>query len=228
MAAGAGEAEALPALAPVLLGLPRLPPRAVAVTLEPGEGDPHAARGAGGQGEGDGSSAHAARGTRARGGGAPGVPSWRLCDGAAGNDAATSDREESFMATRTQGTRRPATGRSARSAGTPAKRQVRITRRTPQKTGLAKLLDGVAGGTAKKGASGSGKGRAAGLAMLAGAGRPARQNRRKLEGMVRRKGSGTGDRTAHADAPAHPVVITEEPAANANASASAGAPPPAA
>jgi hypothetical protein len=129
------------------------------------------------------------------------------------------------MATRTQGTRRPATGRSARSAGTPAKRQVRVSRRKPQKTGLAKLLDGVSGGTAKKGASGGGKGRAAGLAMLAGAAGLALKNRGKLEGMVRRKGSGTGDRTAHADAPANPVVITDEPAANANANAPAPPPP---
>jgi hypothetical protein len=124
------------------------------------------------------------------------------------------------MATRTQGTRRPATGRSARSArsaGTPAKRQVRVSRRKPQKTGLAKLLDGVSGGTAKKGASGGGKGRAAGLAMLAGAAGLALKNRGKLEGMVRRKGSGTGDRTAHADAPANPVVVTEQPGGTAPA-----------
>jgi hypothetical protein len=91
---------------------------------------------------------------------------------------------------------------------------------------MAKVIDGVAGalpGAAKKeGASGGGgKGRTAGLALLAGAAGLALKNRDKLTGMVRSKGSGTGDRTAHADAPANPVVVTEGPAPNAGAPPSA-------
>jgi len=113
------------------------------------------------------------------------------------------------MATRTQAARRPAAGRFTRSAGTPAKRPVRVSRRKPQKTGMAKLLDGVTAAAAKKGGGGGGKGRAAGLALLAGAGGLALKNRGKLGGMMNRTGSGTGDRTAHADAPANPIVVDE-------------------
>jgi hypothetical protein len=141
------------------------------------------------------------------------------------------------MATRTQRTARPTGGRFARPAGTPAKRPAArrsatpsrrptiVTRRKPKKTGMAKVLDGVAGalpgGGAKKGASGGGKGRTAGLAVLAGAAGLALKNRDKLTGMMRSKGSGTGDRTSHADAPANPIVVTEGPAAK-----DATAPPP--
>jgi hypothetical protein len=137
------------------------------------------------------------------------------------------------MATRTQRTGRPTGGRFARPAGTsanrpagrrsaaPTRRPTIVTRRKPKKTGMSKVLEGVAGalpgGGAKKGASGGGKGRTAGLAVLAGAAGLALKNRDKLGGMVRSKGSGTGDRTAHADAPANPVVVTEGPAANAGA-----------
>ena len=123
-----------------------------------------------------------------------------------------------MAATKTQATRRPTTGRFTRSAGTPAKRPLRVSRRKPQKTGMAKLLEGVTGGAAaKKGGSGGGKGRTAGLAMLAGAAGLALKNRGKLQGMLGKKGSGTGDRTAHADAPANPIVVTEGPAANTDA-----------
>jgi hypothetical protein len=139
------------------------------------------------------------------------------------------------MATRTQRTARPTGGRFARPAGTSAKRPAArrpatpsrrptiITRRKPQKTGMAKVLEGVTGalpGGAKKGAGG-GKGRTAGLAVLAGAAGLALKNRDKLSGMMRSKGSGTGDRTSHADAPANPIVVTEGPAAK-----DATAPPP--
>ena len=136
------------------------------------------------------------------------------------------------MATRTQRTTRPTGGRFSRPAGTPAnrpagrrstpssRRPTIVTRRKPQKSGMAKMFDGIAGALpgagAKKGASrGGGKGRTAGLAMLAGAAGLALKNRDKLTGMVRSKGSGTGDRTAHADAPANPIVVTETPAKNA-------------
>jgi hypothetical protein len=139
------------------------------------------------------------------------------------------------MANRTQPTRRPAasgrftrpggtTGRSpsARRPSAPSRRPT-IRRRPQQKTGMAKLADSVAGmlpGTAasKKG-GGGGKGRTAGLALLAGAAGLALKNRDKLPGIGGRKGSGTGDRTAHADAPATPVVIDRQPG---------GTPPPAA
>jgi hypothetical protein len=143
------------------------------------------------------------------------------------------------MATRTQRTGRPTSSRFARPAGTPANRQAGrkstassrrptiVTRRKPQKTGMAKMIEGVTGALpgagAKKGASGGGKGRAAGLAVLAGAAGLALKNRDKLSGMVRSKGSGTGDRTAHADAPANPVVVTEGSAANAGSPPSAPA-----
>jgi hypothetical protein len=142
------------------------------------------------------------------------------------------------MATRTQRMARPTGGRFARPAGTPAnrpagrrsaapsRRPTIVTRRKPQKTGMAKMLEGVAGALpgagAKKGAGG-GKGRTAGLAMLAGAAGLALKNRDKLTGMVRSKGSGTGDRTAHADAPANPIVVTERPAEDSGAPPSAPA-----
>ena len=125
------------------------------------------------------------------------------------------------MATRTRGTKRPAT---RRTGTTPSRRPTIVTRRTPQKSRMAKVMEGVAGvlpgASAKKG-SGGGKGRTAGLALLAGAAGLALKNRDKLPGMARHKGSDTGDRTAHADAPAHAVVVTEQPAAPPPASASA-------
>jgi hypothetical protein len=80
---------------------------------------------------------------------------------------------------------------------------------------MAKLAGGLAGmlpgAAAKKGSGGGGKGRTAGLAMLAGIAGLALKNREKLQGIVRGKGSGTGDRVeqAHADAPATPIVVTE-------------------
>jgi hypothetical protein len=124
------------------------------------------------------------------------------------------------MATRTRGTKRPAT---RRPGATPPRRRTIATRRTPQKSGMAKVMEGVAGvlpgASAKKGSGGGGKGRTAGLALLAGAAGLALKNRDKLQGVGRRKGSDTGDRTAHADAPAHPVVVTERPAAPPPASA---------
>ena len=129
------------------------------------------------------------------------------------------------MATRTQPAKRPAASRFGRSTGTPAPRAGRrpaaapksrstiIARRKPQKSGMAKVMAGVAGAlpgaAGKKGAGGGGKGRTAGLAMLAGAAGLALKNRGKLQGMMRGKGSDTGDRAAHADAPANPVVVTE-------------------
>ena len=129
------------------------------------------------------------------------------------------------MPTRTHTTKRPATGRFNRSAGTstrrpagrrPAaaasRRTIIVPRRKPQKSGMAKVVAGLTGalpgGGAKKAAGGS-KGRTAGLAVLAGAAGLALKNRDKLQGMIRGKGSGTGDRAAHADAPANPVVVTE-------------------
>jgi hypothetical protein len=133
------------------------------------------------------------------------------------------------MATRTQPGKRPAAGRFARSTGTsaprtggrrsaatPKSRSTIITRRKPQKSGMAKVMAGVTGAlpgaAAKKGSGGGGKGRTAGLAMLAGAAGLALKNRGKLQGMLRGKGSDTGDRAAHADVPANPVVVTEGPA----------------
>jgi hypothetical protein len=133
------------------------------------------------------------------------------------------------MATRTQPGKRPATSRFARSTATPAaraggrrraaaprSRSTIVTRRKPQKSGMARVMEGVAGalpgGGGKKGAGGGSKGRTAGLAMLAGAAGLALKNRGKLQAMMRGKGSDTGDRTAHADAPANPVVVTERPA----------------
>jgi hypothetical protein len=133
------------------------------------------------------------------------------------------------MATRTQPGKRPAPSRFARSTGTPAarpggrrpsatprSRSTIIARRKPQKSGMAKVMEGMAGalpkGAGKKGAGGGGKGRTAGLAMLAGAAGLALKNRGKLQGMIRGKGSDTGDRTSHADAPANPIVVTEGPA----------------
>jgi hypothetical protein len=129
------------------------------------------------------------------------------------------------MPTRTHTAKRPATGRFNRSAGTstrrpagrrPAaaasRRTMIVPRRKPQKSGMAKVVAGLTGalpgGGAKKAAGGS-KGRTAGLAVLAGAAGLALKNRDKLQGMIRGKGSGTGDRAAHADAPANPVVVTE-------------------
>jgi hypothetical protein len=80
---------------------------------------------------------------------------------------------------------------------------------------MAKVTERVAGmlpgAAAAKKAGGGGKGRTAGLALLAGAAGLALKNRGKLAGLRGGKGSGTGDRTSHADAPANPVVITEEP-----------------
>ena len=135
------------------------------------------------------------------------------------------------MATKTKGTTRPTGGRFARpagtsaqrpggrrSAGTASRRPTIVTRRKPQKSGMAKVMQGVAGAlpgaAGKKGTGGGGKGRAAGLAVLAGAAGLALKNRGKLQGMMGGNGSGTGDRTAHADAPANPIVVTEGPAAN--------------
>jgi len=135
------------------------------------------------------------------------------------------------MANRTQATRAPAasarfsrsggtTGRSPsarrpspRRASAPSRRPT--IRRRPQKTGMAKVAERVAGmvpgGAAGKKAASGGKGRTAGLALLAGAAGLALKNRDKLAGLRGGKGSGTGDRTSHADAPANPVVITNEP-----------------
>jgi hypothetical protein len=117
------------------------------------------------------------------------------------------------MATRTPATKRPAAGRFGRSAEPSTQRSSRrrtspatsrrrsiVPRRTPAKSGMAKLTDGVAGalpGRANKGSGGGGgTGRTTGLAVLAGAAGLAFKNRSKLQGMLRRKRSdagGTGD-----------------------------------
>jgi hypothetical protein len=135
------------------------------------------------------------------------------------------------MPARTHSARGPATGRFGRPAPAPEGRFARagraggrhaapaasrrtaiVTRRKPQKTGMAKVLDSVGGalpGGAKTsrgrrgGAKGKGKGMGAGLAVLAGAAGLAVKNRGRLQGMLRRKDK---DATAHADAPAQPVV----------------------
>ena len=124
------------------------------------------------------------------------------------------------MPTRTQPTRRATTtGRFSRSAAstqrpatrrpaTPSRRPTIVTRRKPQKTGMAKMMATVGaalpGASKSKGGSGGkGKGVGAGLAMLAGAAGLAMKNRGRLQQMMRGKDE---DRTAHADAPAHPVV----------------------
>jgi hypothetical protein len=136
------------------------------------------------------------------------------------------------MATRTTATKRPASGRFSRPGGPSTQRPAGrrpssaaprrpsiVPRRRPQKSGIAKLVEGVSGalpgaGAKKSGAGGGGKRRTAGLAVLAGAAGLAFKNRDKMQGMLRGKGSDTGDRSAHADAPANPVVITEAPAAS--------------
>jgi hypothetical protein len=126
------------------------------------------------------------------------------------------------MPTRTQPARRATTAgrfsRSPASAQRPAtrrpatasRRPTIVTRRKPQKTGMAKMMESV--GAALPGASksargsggkGKGKGMGAGLAVLAGAAGLAMKNRGRLQQMMGRKDQ---DRMAHADAPAHPVV----------------------
>jgi hypothetical protein len=134
------------------------------------------------------------------------------------------------MPSRTQPASRPATGRfgrpaaapsgrfsrpgrtTARPAPTASRRPAIVTRRKPQKTGLAKVVDNLGGalpgrGKTSKGrgsAGGSkGKGMGAGLALLAGAAGLAMKNRGRLKGMMRGKDQ---DRTAHADEPVTPVV----------------------
>jgi hypothetical protein len=117
------------------------------------------------------------------------------------------------MATRTPATGRPASARFSRSAGpstqrpsgrrasaATSRRPSIVPRRTPQKTGMAKLVEGVSGAlpgarARNKAGGGGGKGRTAGLAMLAGAAGLAFKNRDKLQGMLRRKGSDAGDTT---------------------------------
>jgi hypothetical protein len=127
------------------------------------------------------------------------------------------------MPARTQPAKRPTPGRFARPAGTsaqrpalprtatPSRRPTIVTRRKPQKTGIAKMMESVGAalpGTAKAkrsrgGGGGKAKGMGAGLAVLAGAAGLAMKNRDRLRGMMSRPGQ---DRTAHADAPAHPKV----------------------
>ena len=124
------------------------------------------------------------------------------------------------MPTRTQPARRATTtgrfSRSAASAQRPAtrrpatasRRPTIVTRRKPQKTGMAKMMETVGAalpGASKSSRSSGGKGKSmgAGLAVLAGAAGLAMKNRGRLQQMMRGKDQ---DRTAHADAPAHPVV----------------------
>jgi hypothetical protein len=126
------------------------------------------------------------------------------------------------MPTRTQPAKRPATARFSRSAATsaqrpagrrpaaPSRRPTIVTRRKPQKTGMAKMMESVGAalpGASKSsrssGAKGKGKGMGAGLAVLAGAAGLAVKNRGRLQQMMRGKDQ---DRIAHADPPAHPVV----------------------
>jgi hypothetical protein len=144
---------------------------------------------------------------------------WRLWRDGAGTTLEI-EREEAHMPTHTKPTKRPAGGRFARPAPTTARRpaarpatsrRITVRRRPPQKTGMAKVMESLTG-AAKKGAPSGKGGRGAGLAVLAGAAGLALKNRDKLQSMMRRGGSGTGDRTAHADAPATPVVVDERPA----------------
>jgi hypothetical protein len=133
------------------------------------------------------------------------------------------------MPARTQPARRAATGRFGRPAPAPSgrfakparagarpakptsRRPMIATRRTPQKTGMAKLIDNLGGalpggGKASRGrgsGGGKGKGMGAGLALLAGAAGLAMKNRGRLQGMMRRKDQ---DPVAHADEPANPVL----------------------
>jgi hypothetical protein len=127
------------------------------------------------------------------------------------------------MPARTQPAKRPTTGRFARPAGTsaqrpalrrtatPSRRPTIVTRRKPQKTGMAKVMESVGAaipGTSKAsrsrgGGGGKAKGVGAGLAVLAGAAGLAIKNRDRLRDMTRRPDQ---DPIAHADAPAQPRV----------------------
>jgi hypothetical protein len=131
------------------------------------------------------------------------------------------------MPPRTQAAKRPAAGRfsrpgaagagaAARPAGrrpaTPSRRPI-VARRKPQKTGMAKAMESLGGalpgGKGSKGRSSGGgktKGMGAGLALLAGAAGLAVKNRGRIQGML---GGKDKDRTAHADAPAQPIVKVE-------------------
>jgi hypothetical protein len=127
------------------------------------------------------------------------------------------------MPTRTQPAKKATPGRFGRPAGTSAQRPAGrrpattsrrpaiVPRRKPQKTGMAKMMEGLGSalpGASKtsRGSGGKGKGMGAGLAVLAGAAGLAMKNRGRLQGMMRRKDQ---DRMAHADEPAHPVVAVE-------------------
>jgi hypothetical protein len=120
------------------------------------------------------------------------------------------------MPTRTQTSKRPGGGRFARPAGKPAQRSGRgrrpassrrptiVTRRKPQKSGVANaigkvssMLPGTGGQKPKRGAAGGrGKKGAAGLALLAGAAGLVMKNRDRITSMIRGRGSSNeaGDR----------------------------------
>lgn len=145
------------------------------------------------------------------------------------------------MPARTQPSRSPAGSRFARPGGAPAQRPGRrhaaparrpaatrrpmiATRRKPQKTGMAKAIDALGGmlpGAASKkhgrrSTAGGGKGRTAGLAMLAGAAGLAMKNRGRLASMFGGKGS-AGDRATQ--------QMTAEPDANSRVDAVITPPP---
>jgi hypothetical protein len=141
-----------------------------------------------------------------------------------------------MAATRTHAAKRPAAGRfrgpgspthrpAARRTAAPAWRPALVTRRKPQKSGIAKILGGLGAalpgaGSRKAGRGGGmGKGRAAGgLAVLAGAAGLALKNRDRLQAMITRKGPDSDDRAPHPAAPPPtPVAVDERPAPAAGA-----------
>jgi len=100
------------------------------------------------------------------------------------------------MPTRTQTSKRPSGQRRAPSS----RRPTMVTRRKPQKSGMAKatdkigsLLPGMAAQKSRRGGTGSGKKRTTGgLALLAGAAGFAMKNREKITSMIRRRERSTG------------------------------------
>jgi len=112
------------------------------------------------------------------------------------------------MPTRSHVAKRPTGSRFARPTGTssrgpagrgqaaPSRRPALVTRRKPQKSGMAKAIDGLGGmlpggrgKSARRGTTGGGgRNRAAAVAVLAGAVGLAAKNRDKLGAMMRRGG----------------------------------------
>jgi hypothetical protein len=139
------------------------------------------------------------------------------------------------MPTRSQAAKRPTSSRFARPTGTPSRRPAGrrtqaapsrrttlVTRRKPQKSGLARAIGGLGGmlpgaraKSARRGSTGGGgRNRTAAVAVLAGAVGLAAKNRDKLGAMMRRGGS-----RDDAGPPAGPQegtpVVTGEPMAPA-------------